>query len=185
DRKYLPPVTTRLPVRFVIVTNELPRLSDASGALVGRFVVLQLTHSWYGREDHDLTEKLLAELPGILLWAIAGWKRLRERGYFIQPESGSRQVKDLEDLSSPIGAFLRDCCEVGPGFEVSMRDVYDRWTFWCKDAGRKEAGDKHMFGRDLRAALPTVGQRQIRDGASRIWFYQGLRLQEEAHGRDL
>src|SRR5262249_6911383 len=156
DRKYLPPITTRLPVRFVILTNELPRLNDASGALVGGLVVLQLTRSWYGQEDHGLAGKLLAELPGILLLAVAGWERPRERGYFVQPESGSRQVKDLEDLSSPIGAFLRDCCEVGPGFEVSMRDLYERWTVWCKDAGRKEPGDKQVFGRDLRAALPGI-----------------------------
>src|SRR5262249_22423601 len=42
DRKYLSHVTTRLAVRFVILTNELPRLADSSGALVGRLLVLRL-----------------------------------------------------------------------------------------------------------------------------------------------
>src|SRR5262249_33341349 len=51
DRKYLDAVTTTLPVRFVVLTNELPRLSDASGALAGRMVVLRTTESFFGRED--------------------------------------------------------------------------------------------------------------------------------------
>ena len=42
-----------------------------------------LTESFYGREDKALTTRLLAELPGILLWSIEGWRRLRrERGFF-------------------------------------------------------------------------------------------------------
>src|SRR5262249_17581739 len=77
DRKHLSSVTVKLPTRFVILTNELPRLGDASGALAGRFIVLRLTRSWYGQEDHRLTDRLLGELPGILLWAVEGWKRFR------------------------------------------------------------------------------------------------------------
>jgi putative DNA primase/helicase len=36
DRKYREPWTGRLPTRFVIMSNELPRLSDSSGALASR-----------------------------------------------------------------------------------------------------------------------------------------------------
>ena len=59
DRKNLRPVTTKLAVRFVIMTNELPKLNDPSGALVGRMVLLRQTKSWYGKEDPHLTDKLL------------------------------------------------------------------------------------------------------------------------------
>src|SRR5205823_3068327 len=113
DRKNLEPVTLKLPVRFVIMTNELPRLNDPSGALVGRLVVLRQTESWYGREDTNLTDKLMTELPSILRWSITGWGRLYGRGHFIEPDSGRNIVRDLEDLSSPIGAFIRECCNVG------------------------------------------------------------------------
>jgi putative DNA primase/helicase len=75
DRKFLPPVNAKLCARFMLLMNELPRLNDASGALPGRMVLLRLTRSWYGQEDTALTDRLLAELPGILLWAIAGWQR--------------------------------------------------------------------------------------------------------------
>src|SRR5262249_12040822 len=69
DRKHLPSLTVHLPVRFMILTNELPRLKDSSGALVGRLVILRQTQSWYGQEDRTLTTRLLEELPGILRWA--------------------------------------------------------------------------------------------------------------------
>jgi putative DNA primase/helicase len=51
DRKYRHPWTGRLPTRFLILTNELPRLTDSSGALASRFVMLTLTRDFYGRED--------------------------------------------------------------------------------------------------------------------------------------
>ena len=43
DRKYRTAWTGRLPTRFLILTNELPKLSDTSGALPSRFIVLLLT----------------------------------------------------------------------------------------------------------------------------------------------
>jgi putative DNA primase/helicase len=83
DCKNLSHVTAKQAIRFLILTNELLRLSDPSGALVGRLIVLRQSESFFGREDTKLTDRLLAELPGILLWAIDGWKRLRERGHFV------------------------------------------------------------------------------------------------------
>jgi P4 family phage/plasmid primase-like protien len=101
DRKFLPAWTGKLPTRFLILTNELPRIADTSGALASRFVVLRLENSFYGREDHGLTSRLLTELPGVLNWAIEGWRRLQERGHFVQPESAADAVRVMEDLSSP------------------------------------------------------------------------------------
>jgi phage/plasmid-associated DNA primase len=90
--------------------NELPRLADTSGALAGRFIVLVLVNSFYGREDHGLSDRLLTELPRILNWSIAGWRRLSERRHFVQLNSALDVVRQLEDLGSPIGAFIREEC---------------------------------------------------------------------------
>ena len=78
-------MTTTLPTRLILLTNELPRLTDMSGALAGRMLLLPLTQNWYGREDLTLLDRLCCELPGILLWAIRGWQRLRDQGRFTQP----------------------------------------------------------------------------------------------------
>ena len=87
DRKNLVPITDKLAARLMLLTNELPRLTDASGAFASRLVLLRLRENFLNREDKQLIVRLIAELPGILLWAIEGWKRLRERGHFVQPAS--------------------------------------------------------------------------------------------------
>jgi putative DNA primase/helicase len=66
DRKYREAWTARLQIRFLILSNELPWLADASGALGGRFIVLVLIHSFYGREDLGLTDRLLTGAAGTL-----------------------------------------------------------------------------------------------------------------------
>jgi putative DNA primase/helicase len=128
-------------------------------------------------EDKTLTPKLLEELPGILLWAIEGWKRLNDRGYFVQPKSATRIVQDMEDLSSPIGAFIRERCEVGPGFEVPIAELFAAWRHWCETKGRKDPGTEGTFGRDLRAAVPGLDTRQPRtEEGGRMRVYTGIRL---------
>jgi putative DNA primase/helicase len=178
DRKYREAWTGRLPTRFLLLTNELPRLADASGALASRFIILVLTKSFYGKEDTALTGKLTAELPGILVWAIEGRDRLVKRGYFVQPASAQQAADELADLSSPIGAFLRDCCNVGPSYAVDTDSLYYAWTSWCGDQHRDHPGTKHTFGRDLRAAVPGLNITQPRDGGTgkRLRYYQGVGL---------
>jgi putative DNA primase/helicase len=176
DRKYMSAWTGQLSVRFVVISNELPRLSDASCALVSRFIVLVLTQSFYGHEDQMLTARLLTELPGILNWTIAGWRRLTERGHFLQPGSALDAVQQLEDLGSPIGAFLRERCVIAAGHSVGVGRLFDAWCEWCKAQGRDHPGTAQSFGRDLRAVIPGVKVIQPRDGEDRSRFYQGLRL---------
>ena len=115
DRKYRDPWTGKLDTRFLILTNEIPRFTDSSGALASRFILLQTAQSFYGREDPNLTDTLLAEAPAIFNWALRGLDRLNDRGHFEPPASSREAVRHLEDLSSPVGAFVRDCCEIGPG----------------------------------------------------------------------
>ena len=178
DRKFLAPWTGRLTTRFLILTNELPRLADASGALARRFIVLRLTRSFYGREDHNLTDRLLAELPSILIWAIEGWHRLQERGFFEQPGSASDAIEDLQDLASPISAFVRDRCFAAAGAEIRCTELYAAWCVWCELQGRRHPGTVQSFGRDLRAAVPSITTRNLAGpSGGRARHFTGIRLQ--------
>jgi putative DNA primase/helicase len=156
DRKFIDAWTGNLPTRFVLISNELPRLTDSSGALASRLVILRLTKSFYGVEDMGLFDRLKAELPGILLWAIQGWRRLRDRGYFVQPKSGGELMESLEELSSPVLAFVRQRCDIGAGKEIRTAELFREWSQWCQENGTKETGTQQSFARDLRAACPGV-----------------------------
>ncbi len=183
-RKNLPTLAgIRLPVRFVIMTNELPNMRDVSGALQTRVVLLRLTRSFLGREDRTLGKRLLMELPGVLNWAIRGWQRLNERGYFEQPDSGRELLDDLQDLASPITTFIRDCCIVGPEFSVPIDDLFREWKAWCESHGRDHPGTQQTFGRDLRAAMSSLKVKQPRaDDGTRERVYHGIGLRESDVG---
>jgi putative DNA primase/helicase len=171
----------------MIISNELPALADASGALASRLIIAPLQKSFLGRENVHLHDDLIKELPGILNWSIEGWKRLRERNRFVQPESGQALVQQMEDLASPVRNFLRECCEQGTGKQVKVADLFDSWRLWCSRAGRRHVGDVQSFGRDLRAAAPAIGHpKQRRDGEAgssgdnRTRVYEGVALIDAA-----
>lgn len=184
DRKFREAWTGQLPTRIMILTNELPRLGDSSGALANRFIVLRLTKSFAGQEDPGLTARLLTELPGILNWALDGLDRLRERGYFVQPSSGADVARELVELSSPITAFLRECCVTGPGRMVTVDDLYSEWREWCQANGRDHPGTKWTFGRDLAAAVPHVTVSQRRMSGKVVRVYEGIGLVSRDVTRD-
>jgi len=181
DRKFKSPVTTKLSTRIVIITNEVPNLKDASGALASRLLVLPLTQSFLGHENTHLTDQLLEELPGIFNWALTGLARLRQRGRFRQPESGTPLVELLVELSSPIDTFIEQECRVGPEYKVGREQLWRRWCDWCESEGRSHAGTKAILGKQLAAAVP--GLRKIRPAgeAGRTRMYVGIELREQRH----
>src|SRR5579883_3513323 len=177
DRKYKSPVTARLSTRVVICTNELPRLTDASGAMSNRFLILPTPLSWAGREDRGLLDRLRNELPEILVWAAAGWKRLREQGQFSRSSASERSGRDLDILTSPIRAFVSDRCVLGPGHEVEVPRLLSAWKAWNEELGLKVPPDSE-FWRDLRTVVPdlqTVFRRRD-DSGVRGRSYRGIGL---------
>jgi putative DNA primase/helicase len=175
DRKYKTAWVGPLPTRLIILTNEVPRLDDASGALANRFLILQMTESFLGAEDPTLSAQLRKELPGILLWALDGLDRLRERGHFVVPKRSDEIVRELADLSSPMRAFIRDCCVIDPLATVSVDDLFDEWTLWSRDRGVDKV-TKQVFGRDLHAAVPNLDTTQSRRAGTRQRRYEGIGL---------
>jgi putative DNA primase/helicase len=174
DRKYRDPWTGKLPSRFMVISNELPKLGDASAAIAGRFVPLQLSRSWLGKEDRELETRLHAELTGILNWSLDGLKRLTKNDHFTRPESTEEAMDTLMDLASPAGAFVRDCCEQGE-HETNFDEMWKAWKDWAEDNNHSR-GTKQTFGKDLRAAVPSIRVKRPRaEGEKRKTIYWGIK----------
>jgi putative DNA primase/helicase len=179
DRKFMESWSGTLSTRFMIMTNELPQIADASGAFASRFIVLAMQRSFFGIEDHGLGDRLLHELPGILNWAIEGWRRLQERGHFRQPASSAETIQELEDLSSPVGAFLRERCEIGLGLSISRKLLFAHWRDWCEEEGRDHPGTTASFGRRLGAAVRGLKTTQPRVDGEKERRYEGIGLRAD------
>jgi putative DNA primase/helicase len=120
--------------------------------------------------------RLGQELPGILNWALEGWERLDARGYFGVSQSSRDIIREFEDLGSPIQAFLNDRCVVGPLLEIERGAAWREWDSWCQEQGREHIGVQATFGRNLRAAIPTIRdfKKKRGDGLVRMWSGFGL-----------
>jgi putative DNA primase/helicase len=176
--KYKEQWTGKLACRLHVISNELPRLGDASTAVIGRIVLLPLTRSWLGREDHSLERDLCNELPGILNWALEGLARLtfENENRFTKIAAADEAVTAMRDLSSPVSAFVRERCDIGADKKVEVGVLYDAYKKWC-DANEHPKSPKQVFGRDLRAVVQSV--RIAQPGtADRVRQYLGLSLRE-------
>jgi putative DNA primase/helicase len=166
--------TGRLDVRFLITTNVLPAIRDASGTIATRYILLKLTQSFLGREDLTLREKLVPEMGGILNWALDGLDRLRKRGYFRLPASAKDSIRELEDAAEPVRAFLREWCDCHPNKRVNVKTLYRAYRAWAEEAGHKIAAN-NSFGRALKGQLPKL----TTTGAGARREYIGLALSEQ------
>ena len=174
DRKYREPWTGQLPRG----SGDPVERAAAAGRLVGR-ARLPVRHA-----DHDPLvlrpresgphRRAVRRAAGDLQLVARRARALRERGRFQQPAASEDAVRELEDLSSPMGAFVRDRCVVGPAHEVPCDALYQAWRQWCQDHGRDRPGTTQTFGRDLRAVLPGIKVTQPRIGGDeRVRMYSG------------
>lgn len=179
--------TGKLGIRFLISTNLPPALPDVSGALVGRLIAVKMTESFLGREDREMERRLERELPGILLWAAAGWRRLREQRDFTETRAGKELRERMRLLASPLQAFVEDACRIVPDGRVRKEDLWHAYSTWSFDKGLAPAySSPQYFHRDLEAATQyRISEHRPRTGrvgpdgqrAQELWWY-GIALKD-------
>jgi P4 family phage/plasmid primase-like protien len=176
DRKGAPELTNvEIKARFTVAVNELPRLPDASAALLTRMLVIPFAVSFAGREDHHLGDRLLGEIPGVTNWALAGLADLRREERLLQPRAGRAILDDFTRLSSPVKAFLEECCRVDPSLWTRSDALRGAWVKWCEANGH-EPGSMPVFDAKLKAADPRIERPRRREGGGQPYGYAGVGL---------
>ncbi len=84
-----------------------------------------------------LGEKLKAELPGILAWAVKGCLEWQEQGLGT-PEEVKSATEDYRNEMDSLGEFLTDCCIEDPSCEVRTKDLYEAHFNWCERNSEKQ-----------------------------------------------
>jgi putative DNA primase/helicase len=115
--------------------NYKPKISDSSAGMWRRVRVIEFGQPIAEAEkDRGLSQKLEAELPGILNWALEGLLRVQRRGVFV-PESVMSATAEYKTEQDPLGAFLGDCCELHPTLSISRAAMWSLWEAWAIDNG--------------------------------------------------
>jgi len=171
----------RLNIKFWLTPNVEPRLHDDSVAILRRLIVNPITRAQPKAVDPFLAERLKSarSLAGVLLWAMIGNRDLRNdlaaggQG-LMQPERGKSILRDIEMQSSPVRAYLSECCLLGPKFSVASDVLLHDWNEYAKSNGYKEM-NAASFGKALRASAKDYDRSYEGSRGNRLWVYHGLR----------
>ncbi|MQR00981.1 DNA primase family protein [Glaciimonas soli] len=170
ERKNERPFSFKPYSRLIGATNLLPRLLDHSDGFFRRAMILRLNRQFTEAEQDNQREvRLMAELPGILNWAVAGLQNLLTRGSFMIPPSCQVEVTQYRVNSDPVRqfaeGFLRACEDTNRC--VRGAELYGYYKDWSADNGYKTLASNQFADR-----LEGVGFKKDRDKAGRYWHVE-------------
>ena len=126
------------------------------------------------RRDPDLGEKLRAEWPGILAWAVEGCLAWQRDG-LAPPESVLAATAEYLDTRDAIGAWVDEACELDAEGWESRTDLFASWKAWAEQTSEFVLPRARFLD-----ALATRGFRPHRRSAGR--GFSGLRLRRHGCG---
>lgn len=179
ERKYKPSFSFRPYVKMVGATNNLPRLLDLSDGFFRRAILLQLNRKFVeGERDTRLTERLIAELPGILDWAVEGLMSLRKRGNFIIPASSLEALNQYRQTADPDRMYFEECLVEDPeGAGLTPETLYSGYRKYCRSFGYREKAINN-FGKRL-AEFGVVNIRThrgkrwlVKQNPTKMWLWE-------------
>lgn len=132
NRKNVPEMEMKLPIKLVYLLNELPTLNDNTQGFTRRLIILPFLNKIpVSKQDKDLSKKLNDEMSGILNWALAGLKRLEKNQYkFTISPSMQNITKRYLSEDDVMTEFIKSKIQVCPGNSVFCSDVIDSFKNW-------------------------------------------------------
>jgi putative DNA primase/helicase len=113
------------------VANDDPRVRSTDAALWRRIRVIPFDVIIPDEErDPKLPEKLRAELPGILAWAVRGCLRWQRDG-LKTPDVVDAATSSYRKRADHLRRFLRECVIQEEHAETASSPVYQAYTDWC------------------------------------------------------
>lgn len=163
DRKGQPALTSRLSVKLLFLTNNMPELiTDIKYGFERRLHITPFPAKFADKEaDIDMTEKLLEELDGILLWALEGLERLKANNYQFTPcEAIENAKRDFFKNANPVlnffGLFYEktDPSEQNLVLKSSIFKAYEQWA----SQNYKPRTSRRKFWEQLSHYFENIGQ---------------------------
>lgn len=147
--------------KLIFSCNVVPPTMNKDPAFYRRTRLIGYENQTLENEiDVNMRNKLLEELPGILIWSLKGLDRLLKNNKFSYPLSED-DIKDLyERQSNTIHSFIYN--EISTEFDdvaIKKRDVYAAYKKYCEE--NRLTPDNHTkFGREF-IAITGCGAKRI------------------------
>jgi putative DNA primase/helicase len=177
ERKYKSPIDIRLPVRLLLIGNRLPDFGEYAVAIMNRLRTFDFQRSFIGKEDPDLTAKLIAELPGILNFAIEGLRELRKLKRFPETDASLALKTKMLKLANPLRGFVEDRCVLEADASESKETIFYEYNLYCQTMGAHYIKSLQEIGIELPKLCHGVDEKRARlDNGKREWHFTGIRL---------
>jgi putative DNA primase/helicase len=156
--------------KIFLVANHKPEITGTDHAMWRRVQMIHFNVTIPEEEqDARLKEKLKQELPGILSWALHGYREWAALG-LQPPEEVIQATEQYKTEMDRIGGFVGDCCVLSPTQTATAKDLYEAYERWCLENG-EEILPKQAFGR----RLSDRGLTKCRGRRARFWSGIGLK----------
>lgn len=130
-------------------------------------------------EDRDpyLLDKLRAELPGVLRWAVEGCLSWQRDG-LKPPAAVLAAVSTYRDEADTLGRFIAESCTVRNLAQVKASAFQRAYATFCRDADERPIPSK-----DLPAELERRGFHYQRTNTARLYLGLELNTDDDQEGR--
>ena len=156
--------------KVLMATNHKPVIRGTDHAIWRRLRLIPFTVTIpKDEQDKRLGEKLVAELPGILAWAVRGCLDWQRDGLG-EPEAVTEATSEYRAEQDVLGAFLADRCALEPTASVAGQTLYQAYRAWCEEVGEHPMNNATFALRVLER--PGIDRTRLKAGI----FYLGLRL---------
>jgi putative DNA primase/helicase len=118
--------------------------------------------------ERDFGQKLRAEYPGILRWAVEGCLRWQRQG-LDPPAEVTAATESYRAQMDVMAQFLEERCEISPGAETAGKALFAAFNTWCEENGERPGSQKAFSTR-----LEERGFEKRHTKTGRTW--RGLRL---------
>lgn len=106
--------------------NNMPRVRHDDKGMWRRIVPIPFNAVFTGKfRDNDLEEKLKAELPGILNWALEGARRYAKKGKLGQPKASVEMLASLRRDVDTVGAWIKSRCVAAADSKLQSKVAYE------------------------------------------------------------
>ena len=155
---------------LMISTNHLPQIKGTDQGIWRRLRIIPFLANFKGRVEEGLEDKLKAELPGILHWAIEGY-RMAVTEKMDPPQMVKDMCEEHREEMDYVANFVSDECELGQDYTADNTELLASFKLYLDQQG--ERSDYWNMKR-LTMELKRFGVGSSRTKKGR--FKTGLRL---------
>lgn len=182
-RLYENPWSLKPTWKIHIAANAKPAVRGRDEGVWQRIMLTPWLQRFDGqRQDKKLKDKLLAELPGILNWCVAGFARWQAEG-LNPPKCVLAATTAYRSENDILGTWLSESCLTEPHAVAEFGRLYSSFAAWCSGRG-EHCGTSMQFGKELDR-LGYAGDRPNSGPWRNKTIRHGIGLLDERRGGEL